>query len=66
MAESSFATINKLLVDLSDDDDLWQPPLLLETDKLYPETKCHSTLTFVHFCYLAEASYLLSLHLVWY
>ncbi|OOQ85002.1 nitrogen assimilation transcription factor nirA [Penicillium brasilianum] len=29
------------------DDDLWQPPRLLDTDKLYPETKCHSTLTFI-------------------
>ncbi|KAL4894302.1 hypothetical protein BDV59DRAFT_192640 [Aspergillus ambiguus] len=42
------------LFDLSDEGDLWQPPHLLETDKLYPETKCHSTLTFMHFCNLAQ------------
>ncbi|KAI9928606.1 hypothetical protein MW887_001821 [Aspergillus wentii] len=42
------------LFDLSDDNDLWQPPHLLETDKFYPETKCHSTMTFVHFCSLAQ------------
>lgn len=45
---------NDDLVDLSDEEDLWQPPHLLETDKLYPETKCHSTLTFMHFCNLAQ------------
>ncbi|KAB8272684.1 fungal-specific transcription factor domain-containing protein [Aspergillus minisclerotigenes] len=42
------------LFDLSDEDELWQPPHLLDTDQLYPETKCHSTLTFVHFCNLAQ------------
>lgn len=42
------------IVDLSDEGELWQPPHLLETDQLYPETKCHSTLTFVHFCNLAQ------------
>ncbi|KAL4928304.1 uncharacterized protein BDV17DRAFT_291794 [Aspergillus undulatus] len=42
------------LLDLSDDHDMWQPPHLLETDQLYPETKCHSTLTFKYFCRLAE------------
>ncbi|QRD83688.1 nitrogen assimilation transcription factor nirA [Aspergillus flavus] len=42
------------LFDLSDEGELWQPPHLLETDQLYPETKCHSTLTFVHFCNLAQ------------
>ncbi|RAH53130.1 CHA4 activatory protein [Aspergillus piperis CBS 112811] len=42
------------LFDLSDDDDLWQPPHLLETGKIYPATKCHSTLTFINFCKLAK------------
>ncbi|KAL4881368.1 fungal-specific transcription factor domain-containing protein [Aspergillus karnatakaensis] len=42
------------LFDLSDDQDLWQPPHLLETDKIYPETRCHSTLTFKYFCNLTE------------
>lgn len=49
---------NISLVDLSDEQDLWQPPHLLETDKMYPETKCHSTLTFVHFCNLAQVCFL--------
>ncbi|KAJ6023638.1 hypothetical protein N7460_014033 [Penicillium canescens] len=42
------------LFDISDDEDLWQPPNLLEADKIYPKTKCHSTLTFMHFCDLAQ------------
>ncbi|KAL4949479.1 fungal-specific transcription factor domain-containing protein [Aspergillus filifer] len=42
------------LLDLFDDHDVWQPPHILETDNLYPETKCHSTLTFKYFCHLAE------------
>lgn len=41
---------------MSDDGDLWEPPKLLETDKVYPTTRCHSTLTFMHFCNLAEVS----------
>lgn len=49
---------NNYLVDLSDEEDLWQPPHLLETDKLYPKTKCHSTLTFMHFCNLAQVCHL--------
>lgn len=48
---------NNNLVDLSDEEDLWQPPHLLETDKVYPKTKCHSTLTFIHFCNLAQVYY---------
>ncbi|KAL3480560.1 fungal-specific transcription factor domain-containing protein [Aspergillus californicus] len=42
------------LLDLSDDQELWKPPHLLETDKIYPETKCYSTLTFKYFCDLSQ------------
>ncbi|KAL3456018.1 fungal-specific transcription factor domain-containing protein [Aspergillus heterothallicus] len=42
------------LLDLSDDEDLWQPPHLLETDRFYSDTKCHSTVTFHYFCNLAD------------
>lgn len=57
--------IDEHLVDLSDDGDLWKPPHLLETDKLYPETKCHSTMTFMHFCSLAQVCVQTPLYLMW-
>ncbi|OJI95766.1 hypothetical protein ASPVEDRAFT_119458 [Aspergillus versicolor CBS 583.65] len=40
------------LFDESDEEDIWQPPHLLETDKIYPPTKCHSTVTFQYLCKL--------------
>ncbi|PYI30070.1 hypothetical protein BP00DRAFT_374036 [Aspergillus indologenus CBS 114.80] len=42
------------LLDLSDDDDPWTPPLLSETEQIYTATKCHSTRTFKYFSELAE------------
>jgi hypothetical protein len=45
-------TVRTVTVDESDEEDIWQPPHLLETDKIYPPTKCHSTVTFQYLCKL--------------
>jgi hypothetical protein len=48
------ASADRNQVDTCDDEDQWQPPQILQTDKPFPPTKCHGTLTFQHFCNLGE------------